>query len=59
MKQLSKEMQKVYDFCEQKKNSLDKNAESTDDFNVSMMLTNQSTCYWAVQQFIEVNFMEE
>lgn len=59
MKQLSEEMQKVYDFCEQKKNNLDKCAESTDDFNVSMMLTNQSTCYWAVQQFIEVNFMEE
>ena len=59
MKQLSKEIQKVYDFCEQKKNSLDKNAELIDDFNLSMMLTSQSTCYWAVQQFIEVNFMEE
>ena len=59
MKQLSEEMQKVYDFCGHHKNNLDIAAESMDDFTASMMLSSQSTCYWAIQQFIEVNFMEE
>lgn len=59
MKQLSEEMQKVYDFCEYHKNNLDIAAESTDDFTASLMLSSQSTCYWAIQQFIEENFMEE
>lgn len=59
MKQLSEEMQKVYDYCVKQKNDLDKCAESTNDFNMKMLLTNQSTSYWTVQQFIEVNFIEE
>lgn len=59
MKQLSEEMQKVYDFCEHHKNNLDIAAESMHDFITSMMLSSQSTCYWTIQQFIEVNFMEE
>lgn len=57
MKTLSKELQLVYDFCERQKNNLD-NAK-TDDFNAKIVLSSQSTIYWAVQQFIEVNFMDE
>ena len=26
---------------------------------LGIMFSQQATCYWAVQQFIEVNFMEE
>ena len=40
-----------------RKNNLD-NAK-TDDFYAEMVLKSQSTIYWAVQQFIEVNFMDE
>lgn len=57
MKELSKELQMVYDFCEKQKNILD-NSKST-DFQLQMQFTAQATCYWDVQQFIEVNFMEE
>lgn len=59
MNQLSKEVRMIYDFCEQKKNAMDKNAEMCDDFTTSMMCTNQSTVYWAIQQFIDVNFREK
>lgn len=59
MKELNKELKMVYDYCEKMKNSLDKNAERTDDFGLQMNFTSQSTCYWAVQKFIEANFMEE
>lgn len=57
MKTLSKELQLVYDFCERQKNNLD-NAK-TDDFNAKIILSSQATIYWVVQQFIEVNFMDE
>ena len=57
MKGLSKELQMVYDFCEKQKNILD-NSKST-DFQLQMQFTAQATCYWNVQQFIEVNFMGE
>lgn len=57
MKELSKELQMVYDFCEKRKNVLD-NSNLT-DFQLQMQLAAQATCYWDVQQFIEVNFMEE
>ena len=55
---MNQDIQKIYDFCEQKKNALDQGTENTDDFNAKMMLTNQSTVYWAIQQFILVNFEE-
>lgn len=58
MKKLNNDIQKIYNFCEQHKNNLDKAAENTDDFEMQIMFTQQSTCYWAVQQFIEVNFGE-
>ena len=57
MKELSKELQMVYDFCEKRKNILD-NSNLT-DFQLQMQFTAQATCYWDVRQFIEVNFMEE
>lgn len=57
MKELSKELQMVYDFCEKRKNILD-NSNLT-DFQLQMQFTAQATCYWDVQQFIEVNFEEE
>ena len=57
MKELSKELQMVYDFCEKQKNILD-NSKSTDP-QFQIQFAAQATCYWAVQQFIEVNFMEE
>ena len=57
MKELSKELQTVYDFCEKRKNNLD-NSNLT-DFQLQMQFTAQATCYWDVQQFIEVNFMED
>ena len=56
-KELSKELQMVYDFCEHHKNNLDVAADKTDDFTAQMMFTQQSTCYWVVQKFIEENFM--
>lgn len=59
MKELSKELQMVYDYCEKYKNAMDANAETTSNFERSMMFVQQATCYWAVQQFIEVNFMED
>ena len=59
MKELSKELQIIYDFCEKRKNSADANAEATDDFTSSMVFSGQATSYWDVQQFIEVNFMED
>jgi hypothetical protein len=59
MKKLSEDMQKVYDFCTQKQNIADKNLEYV---NGNMLLNQQfvaeGTAYWAVRQFIEVNFME-
>ena len=59
MKKLSEDMQKVYDFCTQKQNIADKNLECV---NGNMLLNHQfvaeGTAYWAVRQFIEVNFME-
>lgn len=57
MKELSKKLQMVYDFCEKQKNILD-NSKST-DFQLQMQFTAQANCYWDVQQFIEVNFMED
>lgn len=58
--ELSKEVKMIYDFCEQRKNGLDRNAEMAgDNLEIAMMFINQSTCYWAVQQFIEVNFIEK
>ena len=59
MKELSKEMQMVYDFCEKRKNTMDANSESASDIEIGMMFSQQATCYWDIQQFIEVNFMEE
>lgn len=59
MKKLTNEMQKVYEFCVQKEEALDKNIEATNDYNVSMMFVNQQTGYWAIRNFIEVNFMED
>lgn len=59
MKELSKEMQMVYDYCEKRKNAADANSEAATDIGVGMMFSQQSTCYWDIQQFIEVNFMEE
>lgn len=60
MRRLSKEMQMVYDYCEMKKKNLDDAVEKIGFKNnpsAAMLLSDQSTCYWAVQQFIEVNFM--
>lgn len=59
MKELSKELQMIYDFCEHHKNNLDTAAEKCDDFTQTIMFTSESTCYWSIQQFIQVNFMEE
>ena len=59
MKKLTDEMQKVYDFCVQKMEALDKNIESTNNEDISMMLVNQQTGYWAIKNLIEVNFMED
>ncbi len=59
MKELSKEMQMVYDFCEKRKNTMDANSESASDIEIGMMFSQQANCYWDIQQFIEVNFMEE
>ena len=59
MKKLTNEMQKVYDFCVQKMEALDKNIESTNNEDISMMLVNQQTGYWAIKNLIEVNFMED
>lgn len=59
MKELSKELQMVYDFCEKRKNAADANSEATSDIEISMMFSQQATIYWDIQQFIEVNFMEE
>lgn len=59
MKELSKEMQMVYDFCEKRKNTMDANSEAASDIGISMMFSQQANCYWDIQQFIEVNFMEE
>lgn len=57
MKELSKEMQMVYDFCEKKKNNLDKSKAA--DFRLQMQFIAQAGCYRDIQSFIEVNFMEE
>lgn len=57
MKELSKEMQMVYDFCKRQMDNLD-NAE-TDNFTMTMQITAMSNSYWSVLQFIEVNFMED
>ena len=59
MKELSKEVQMIYDFCEKRKNNADANSEAASDIEISMMFSQQATIYWDVQQFIEVNFMEE
>lgn len=59
MKELSKELQMVYDFCEKRKNTMDTNSEAVSDIEISMMFSQQANCYWDIQQFIEVNFMEE
>lgn len=59
MKELSKEMQLVYDFCEKRKNTMDANSESASYIDISVMFSKQANCYWDIQQFIEVNFMEE
>lgn len=59
MKELSKEMQMVYDFCEKRKNTMDTSSEAASDIEISMMFSQQANCYWDIQQFIEVNFMEE
>lgn len=58
-KQLSPELQKVYNWCNFQMENLDKSAEKTDDLLVAQYFTTQSTCYWNVKQFIEVNFLEE
>jgi len=58
MKELSKEMQMVYDYCQKQKDCMDTIAENSPG-ELGMMFSQQATCYWAVQQFIEVNFMEE
>lgn len=54
MKELSKEMQMVYDFCEKKKNNLDNSKSS--NFSLQMQFAAQAGCYWDIQRFIEVNF---
>lgn len=59
MKELSKEVQMIYDFCEKRKNNADANSEAASDIEIAMMFSQQATIYWDVQQFIEVNFMEE
>lgn len=59
MKKLTDEMQKVYDFCVQKIESLEKNIEITNNTDTAMMFVNQQTGYWTVKTFIEVNFMED
>lgn len=59
MKELSKEVQMIYDFCEKRKNNADANSEATSDIEISIMFSQKSICYWDIQKFIEVNFMEE
>ena len=59
IKKLTNEMQKVYDFCVQKMEALDKNIETTNNEDISMMFVNQQTGYWAIKNLIEVNFMED
>ena len=59
MKKLTNEMQKVYDFCVQKLEALDKDIEAVDNYNMSIMFVNQQTGYWAIKNLIEVNFMED
>ena len=59
MKKLTDEMQKVYDFCVQKMEALDKNIEATNNEDISMILVNQQTGYWDIKNLIEVNFMED
>ena len=59
MKKLTDEMQKVYDFCVQKMEALDKNIEATNNEDLSMMFVNQQMGYWAIKNLIEVNFMED
>ena len=59
MKKLTDEMQKVYDFCVQKMEALDKDIEATNNEDISMMFVNQQTGYWAIKNLIEVNFMED
>ena len=59
MKKLTDEMQKVYDFCVQKMEALDKNIEATNNEDISMMFVNQQIGYWAIKNLIEVNFMED
>lgn len=60
MKEISKELQMVYDFCNKRQEAADKNLECVGD---NMLLNTQfvaeGTAYWAVKQFIEVNFMEQ
>ena len=45
MKKLTDEMQKVYDFCVQKMEALDKDIEATNNEDISMMFVNQQTRY--------------
>ena len=59
MKKLTDEMQKVYDFCVQKMEALDKNIEATNNEDISMMFVNQQIGYWDIKNLIEVNFMED
>lgn len=59
MKELSKELQMVYDFCENRKNAAVINSEAASDIEISMMFSQKATIYRDVQHFIKVNFMEE
>lgn len=59
MKKLSEDIQKVYDFCIQKQNIADKNlACANGNILLNQQFVAEGTAYWAVRQFIEVNFME-
>ena len=57
MKELSKEVQMIYDFCEKCKKDADANSEAASDIEISMMFSQKATCYWDIQQFIEANFL--
>ena len=48
MKELSKELQMVYDFCEKRKNAMDANSEATSDIEIGMMFSQQATVYWDI-----------